>query len=97
MTAPSEDSDEPGHPLCAQWVAKGPIFLHADSEDSDQTGSESSLAHMPFCWFCHVAANIVYGVVVRGVLKRQIKKKWQIDETYGEEKCRFREFIFIVH
>ena len=25
-------------PLCAQWVAKDPRFLHADSEDSDQTG-----------------------------------------------------------
>ena len=24
--------------LCAQWVAKGPSFLHADSEDSDQSG-----------------------------------------------------------
>ena len=24
--------------LCAQWVAKGPSFLHADSEDADQTG-----------------------------------------------------------
>ena len=24
--------------LCAQWVAKDPNFLHADSEDSDQTG-----------------------------------------------------------
>ena len=24
--------------LCAQWVAKGPRFLHVDSEDSDQTG-----------------------------------------------------------
>ena len=23
---------------CAQWVAKGPSFLHADSEDFDQTG-----------------------------------------------------------
>ena len=37
--------------LCAQWVAKDQIFLHVDSEDSDQTGwmpirpvwSESSL------------------------------------------------------
>ena len=43
--APSEDSDQPGHrpvwsesSLCAQWVAKDPSFLHADSEDSDQTG-----------------------------------------------------------
>ena len=24
--------------LCAQWVAKNPSFLHADNEDSDQTG-----------------------------------------------------------
>ena len=24
--------------LCTQWVAKDPTFLHADSEDSDQTG-----------------------------------------------------------
>ena len=23
---------------CAEWVAKDPVFLHADSEDSDQTG-----------------------------------------------------------
>ena len=30
--APSEDSDQP------QWIAKDPRFLHAASEDSDQTG-----------------------------------------------------------
>ena len=24
--------------LCVLWVAKDPTFLHADSEDSDQTG-----------------------------------------------------------
>ena len=24
--------------LCSQWVAKGPRFHHADSEDSDQIG-----------------------------------------------------------
>ena len=28
----------PESSLCAQWVAKEPRFLHADSEDSDQTG-----------------------------------------------------------
>ena len=28
----------PGSSLCAQWVPKGPSFLHADSKDSDQTG-----------------------------------------------------------
>ena len=30
--APSEDSESS---LYTQWVAKGPSFLHADSEDSD--------------------------------------------------------------
>ena len=34
--APNEDSDQSS--LCAQWVAKGPSLLHADSEASDQTG-----------------------------------------------------------
>ena len=29
--------------LCAQWVAKDPSFLHADSEDSDQTGRKPRL------------------------------------------------------
>ena len=29
--------------LCALWVAKDPSFLHADSEDSDQTGRMPSL------------------------------------------------------
>ena len=49
--------------LCAHWVAKDPTFLHADSEDSDQTGWMPRLiclcwAHMPFCWFCHEAAQM---------------------------------------
>ena len=29
---------DPDPSLCVQWVAKVPTFLHADSEDSDQTG-----------------------------------------------------------
>ena len=29
--------------LCAQWVAKEPSFLHADSEESDQTGQMPKL------------------------------------------------------
>ena len=40
--APSEDSDQPGHPP-SQWVAEDPMFLHADSEDSDKTGRMSRL------------------------------------------------------
>ena len=38
--------------LCAQWVAKDPSFLHADSKDSNQTG------RMP-CWFCHEVAHLM--------------------------------------
>ena len=61
---PCEDSDQPGHPpslirvsLYTQWVAQDQSFLHADSEDSDQTGRipraglSLRLAHMPFCSF----------------------------------------------
>ena len=46
--------------LCTQWVAKDLSFLHADSEDSDQTGHLSlHWEHMPFGWFCHEAAHIL--------------------------------------
>ena len=34
----SAQSDQRRSSLGAQWVAKDPNFLHADSEDSDQTG-----------------------------------------------------------
>ena len=40
--APSEDSDQPGHPP-SQWVAEDTMFLHADSEDSYQAGRMSRL------------------------------------------------------
>ena len=45
--------------LCAQWVAKDPSFLHADSEDSDQTGRMSRLI-----WFfagrtCHFVGFVM--------------------------------------
>ena len=44
-SAPSEHSDQPGQPHSLirffdvrSMVAKNPSFLHADSEDSEQTG-----------------------------------------------------------
>ena len=50
--------------LCAQWVAKDPSFLHADSKESDQTGRMPRLIWVfaglhSFCLFCHVAAHLV--------------------------------------
>ena len=49
--------------LCAQWVAKNPSFLHADSKDwSDWADAQADpslcWAHMPFCWFCPEAAQM---------------------------------------
>ena len=45
--------------LCALWIAKDPRLLHADSEDSDaQADLSLRWAHMPFCWFCHEAAQV---------------------------------------
>ena len=43
---PAKASNQPGHPpslirvftVCDHWIAEGLRFLHADSEDSGQTG-----------------------------------------------------------
>ena len=68
--APSENSDQPGHPpslirvfACAQWVAKDPMFLHADSEDwSDWADVQADLslrwAHSHFVGF--VTRRLIY-------------------------------------
>ena len=60
--APREDSDQPGHPP-SQWVAEDPIFLHADSEDSDQTGRKSRL----ICVFAGRRGHFVVLVVRRSL------------------------------
>ena len=50
--------------LCAEWVAKDPSFLHADSKDSDQTGLMPKLiwvfagAHSHFVGF--VMLRLIY-------------------------------------
>ena len=49
--------------LFTQWVAKGPMLLHVDSEDwSDWVDTQADLslrwAHSHFVGFCHVAAHI---------------------------------------
>ena len=70
--APSEDSDQPGHPhslirfftVCMKkhWFLS---YLLSHSKDSDQTGHRKPRliclhwAHMPFCWFWHEAAQIL--------------------------------------
>ena len=70
--APSEDSDQPGHPpslisvfTCAHWVAKVAMFVHAESEGSDQTGR----AHMSFCWFCREVALLLWVWTVKALAR----------------------------
>ena len=52
-------------------VVKDPRFLHADSEDSDQTGhpAQADLSlrwalHL-FCWFCYEAAHLTSSSFIR--------------------------------
>ena len=55
VCAPSEDSDQPGHPpslirvFVVRSVGSDPSFLHVDSEDSDQPGHLSSLVSLEEC------------------------------------------------
>ena len=51
--------------LCAQRVAEDPLFLHADSKDSDQIGQMPRLIWdfaegTVICWFCHEAAHFSF-------------------------------------
>ena len=44
--------------LCAHWVAQDPIFLHADSEGSDQTGDAE--ADLNLRWrICHFVGFVM--------------------------------------
>ena len=63
--APSEDrsawasSQSDQSSLCAQWVAKDPSFLHADREDSDQTGRMSRLIWVFAGRTCHFVGFVM--------------------------------------
>ena len=69
--APREDSDRPGHPaslirvfavsMKKAWVLSYPLTaqrrLWSDCADA-QADQSLQWAHMPFCWFCHEAAQL---------------------------------------
>ena len=68
--APSEASDQPGHPpslirVFAVHMKKAWVLCYPLSEQwrlwSDWVDAQADLslrwAHMPFCWFCHKAAH----------------------------------------
>ena len=67
ITARSEDSDQPGVwsvLLCAQWVTKDPSFLHADSEDSDQTGQIPGLIRVFAGCTCHFVGFVMRWLIL---------------------------------
>ena len=49
--------------LCTQWVAKDPSFIHADSEDSDQTGQMPRLI-----WVFAGRTDHIVGFVMRRLI-----------------------------
>ena len=52
--------------LCAQWVAKAPSFLHADSEDSDQTGRMPRLILVFAGRTCHFVGFVMSWLFFNG-------------------------------
>ena len=74
--APSEDSDQPGHlpslirdfavcmkkVLVLSYPSSGQRRLWLDWADA-QIDLSLRWSHMPFCWFCHVAAHLLDFVV----------------------------------
>ena len=64
--------------LCTQWVAKDPSFLHADSEDFDQTGRMPRLIWVFDGRTCHFVGFI---------MRRLISYCWQYQLGYGVGVC----------
>ena len=64
--------------LCAQWVAKDPRFLHADSVDFDQTGRMHRLIWVFAGRTCHFV-----GFVMRRLILLLIWLAWVASHVYN--------------
>ena len=71
MTVRPAKTDQPRHPP-SQWVAQDQSFLHADSEDSDQTGRMTRLIRV----FAGRTCRFV-GFVMRRLIYAQ-PLKWSV-------------------
>ena len=67
--------------LCAQWVAKDPSFLHADSEDSDQTGRMPRLIWVFAGGTCHFVGFVTRWLICKLSLtlwlQKSLKLSWE--------------------
>ena len=69
--------------LCSQWLAKNPSFLHADSEDSDQTGrmprliwvfAGHTLTLLVLSWGSSIILQLLWNTLS---ILLQVEGKWQ--------------------
>ena len=113
--APSEDSISLGilpvwseSSLCAQWVAENPMFLHADSEDADQTRPDLSLrwAHSHFVGLsCRgsdthlICSTVLYSAKekqdVTNLLRGSIKEMFTDQTAYAKKMTK--EQVWLRH
>ena len=76
--------------LCAQWVAKDPSFLHADSKDSDQSG------RMPRLIWIFAGRTATLLVLSRGssldaVLSVCVPFRFRLGNRRIRQRCRIRQ------
>ena len=73
--------------LCAQWVAKDPSFLQADSEDPDQTGWMPRLI-----WIFAGHTDHFVGFVTRRLIRLSYFTWGAINNSQYTAVCKFNEF-----
>ena len=94
--APSEDSDQPGHPpslirvftVCMKksWVLN--YLLSAERRlwsDWADAQADLHLARTWFCWFCHVVAHLISWIVIQ-IIKMQ--------ESCPFQKCKKKKILW---
>ena len=95
MTALSEDSDKPGHPpslirvfavrMKKPWVLNYPLMaqwrLWSDCVDA-QADLSLRWGHMPFCWFCHAAAQITAALGLKIITVKSHRFRSSLNRVY---------------
>ena len=90
---PSAQSDQSS--LWAQWVAKDPSFLHVDSKTLIRQADLSlRWAHMPFCWFCHEAAQVFPTRRTQRIL-RYIRPVWSESSLWAQWVTKDPSFLHV--
>ena len=78
--------------LCAQWIDKDPSFLHADSEDSDQTG------RMPRLIWVFAGRTLTLLVLSRGgsIFIQSLRLNWWVTLIVSHSHTKGKNVLFTV-